>query len=246
MTAAHLTTFKLWVFCALLLPLTFSLGLWQLDRADQKRVLLAEYMEQKNASPLLVSSELIKSAERPVSIRPYRLAGHYKGKSILLDNKIRHGVVGYDVYSPFYLEEQVFILVNRGWVAAPRLRSELPTLVTPEGLSEITGYFYQPDGEVPVLSDYDTAPLDDRPRRLQRVEWKSINTWYPGELWSQTEFRLQDSSQSGSYDVLWQITTMLPEKHDGYAFQWFSLAVAWLALMLWASYKSRGDSESSK
>jgi len=30
-----------------------------------------------------------------------------------------------------------------------------------------------------------------------------------------------------------------PEKHQGYAFQWFSLALAWLSLMIWAGYKNR-------
>jgi cytochrome oxidase assembly protein ShyY1 len=41
------------------------------------------------------------------------------------------------------------------------------------------------------------------------------------------------------YKKDWQAIVMPPEKHRGYAFQWFSLAIAWLVLMCWAAYSQR-------
>ena len=38
---------------------------------------------------------------------------------------------------------------------------------------------------------------------------------------------------------------MPPEKHRAYAFQWFSLAVAWLSLMIWASYRFARENDAN-
>lgn len=73
---------------------------------------------------------------RPVTARGIWLAD----RSILLDNKIYRQRVGYQVLTPLQLEgSRAVVLVNRGWVPAPRLRSELPMIVTARGRVEITG-----------------------------------------------------------------------------------------------------------
>jgi surfeit locus 1 family protein len=73
---------------------------------------------------------------RPVTARGVWLAD----RSIFLDNKIYRQRVGYQVLTPLQLEGSppVVVLVNRGWVAAPRLRSELPQVAAPPGRVEIT------------------------------------------------------------------------------------------------------------
>lgn len=52
-----------------------------------------------------------------------------------------------------------------------------------------------------------------------------------------------DKKVSIGYKKNWQPVVMPPEKHRGYAFQWFSLACAWLMLMIWAAFKSHQSDE---
>jgi cytochrome oxidase assembly protein ShyY1 len=52
-----------------------------------------------------------------------------------------------------------------------------------------------------------------------------------------------DKTESVGYEKNWQPIVMPPEKHRAYAFQWFSLALAWILLMIWASIKFSRNSE---
>jgi len=73
---------------------------------------------------------------RPVAARGVWLGG----RTVFLDNKIHRQRVGYHVLTPLQLEgSSAVVLVNRGWVQAPRLRSELPLIATAAGPVEIAG-----------------------------------------------------------------------------------------------------------
>jgi surfeit locus 1 family protein len=61
-------------------------------------------------------------------------------KTLFLDNKIHRSRPGYHVLTPLQLSgSEVVVLVNRGWVPAPRLRSELPLVVSAPGEVEVSG-----------------------------------------------------------------------------------------------------------
>jgi hypothetical protein len=62
------------------------------------------------------------------------------GKTLFLDNKIYRSRPGYHVLTPLQLSgSEVVVLVNRGWILAPRLRSEIPLVSSPVGEIEISG-----------------------------------------------------------------------------------------------------------
>ena len=52
--------------------------------------------------------------------------------------------------------------------------------------------------------------------------------------------RLSDPQQPGAYRADWEPDMMGPQTHYGYAFQWFSLAVALVILTVIASYRRTG------
>jgi len=59
--------------------------------------------------------------------------------TVLLDNKVNRGRPGYHVVQPLRLADGRHVLVNRGWVAAPAHREQLPQLRTPPGQHEVEG-----------------------------------------------------------------------------------------------------------
>ena len=83
----------------LLLPVFVGLGLWQLDRAEQKRALQAEYDARGRDGPIQIGAR-VQTAEE---LRFYRVIvkGRYDPDyQILLDNRVHQGRAGYHVITP--------------------------------------------------------------------------------------------------------------------------------------------------
>ena len=91
------------------------LGNWQTRRAEEKRAAVA--------------------SEKRVELRGEFLERY----TVLLDNKVNRARPGYHVVQPLRLADGRHVLVNRGWVAAPLHREQLPQLRTPPGLHDIEG-----------------------------------------------------------------------------------------------------------
>ncbi len=231
---------KVWIFCLLFLPLTIHLGFWQLDRADEKSIFL-NALEAKKSQDLSVWQ-----GDTPVEDNlfiPFEVVGHYQPEIFLLDNRISNGVVGYEVLSVFQLFTGEKILVNRGWIKAEKYREFLPEIASPRQLVTLAGHFYRPEGEVPILKQ---VPFSvDWPKRIQQVEWARINQALGDKkLSALAEFRLVSDDQVGAYKTGWPETNMLPEKHLGYAYQWFALSAVLIILSSIATVKILSTSPS--
>lgn len=219
------------VFAAIFLPLLVSLGIWQLNRAEEKQVMLDQWQQEARDMdwPELVASGLEKG-------RPLTVTGLFGERSWLLDNRTRDGIVGYEVLTAFYPLEGPPVLVNRGWIAAPRTRNELPDVTPPEGVSTLTGRVSEYP-EPPVLSD-SAAKDSGWPRRVQSLPG-AVARAEVAELPSAI-IRLQDNEQPGAYRADWQPDRMGPQTHYGYATQWFALAIVLTILSVVASYRKTG------
>jgi surfeit locus 1 family protein len=94
-----------------------GLGFWQLDRARQKRELIAAF-EQGGGEAQTLDQALARGLDAAL-YRHVRVEGHYEGaRQFLLDGQIvGEGQIGYDVLTPFVLDGgRGTILVNRGFV----------------------------------------------------------------------------------------------------------------------------------
>jgi len=221
-----------WCMVMLFFPLTMSLGFWQLDRAEQKIGIQEEQSKQVQAP----TKRVISSSEAPSRFQSYRLEGRYIEKHFLLDNRQRSGKVGYELLTPFELQSGGVILVNRGWLKAGRTRDELPELATPKDAVEIEGFFYWSDKPIPVL-DNGFEMLSPTMQRIQSIDWPRVQGALNNGLVQELEFRLMKTDEPGALDISWVYQSMKPEKHQGYAFQWFSMAVALIVLAIWATYR---------
>lgn len=219
---------RLLVFSGVFLPLLVSLGVWQLNRAEEKQVLLEQWQQEAEnlAWQDMVSGDL-------TSGRPVTLTGMYGSRNWLLDNRTRDGAPGYEVLTEFRPLEGPPVVINRGWVQAPRTRAELPDIATPEGIFTLEGRIS--DYPVPPVLVDQPAAEDQWPRRVQSLSEQAARLEIP-ELPDRI-VRLSGEGQPGAYRADWEPDLMGPQTHYGYATQWFALAVALTILTVVASYR---------
>lgn len=214
------------LFAVLMLPVLISLGFWQLDRAEEKAQLNALFQQRQQAGPVDISQldETSGLAFQQVSLR-----GRYSDeKLLLLDNRINQGRFGYEIISPFMVEDSdLVVLVNRGWIAGDRSRRTLPAVETITEPVSLLGGVYVPQGALLVLGEQQTAGW---PRVVQQLDIESLATELGINLYPYT-VRLKAGS-TGAYKLNWMVVNMQPEKHHGYAFQWFAMAAAVIIITL--------------
>jgi len=227
---------KLWLSIVTILALILfvKLGLWQLSRADEKdaRHISLEYYAQQPA--VTIPSILVNLED--YQYRQVEVRGYFNSEySIFLDNKLHQGVAGYHVLTPLQLENSSMnVMVNRGWVSGGGDRSQLPEVITPEDRVEISGFIVAPTIKALSLSDEQVIDKVWQNFDLDIYRLKTKLTLQPLLLLQQDNkiddglVRQWDKPESGS------------AKNLGYAFQWFSLAVATLIIYLVLNVKRKG------
>jgi surfeit locus 1 family protein len=228
----------------LMLALLVSAGLWQLRRAEAKRAIIVEQAYRSEKQPLSLEPDLLDPASlERLRHRQASATGHYReDKQYLLDNRTHKHAAGYHVLTPFQLQgNDVHVLVNRGWLPVGPDRQRLPDVSVSEQSLTLHGVIVAPPG--PGL-DLGPSGYDDRawPRVVQRVDLSRIQQQLGSPLLPFV-VRLSPDSDYG-YERDWRLNTGLtPERHVGYAVQWFALAVALLALSLWAAVKRAPEAQ---
>jgi cytochrome oxidase assembly protein ShyY1 len=224
-----------WRFTALflvLLPVMMSLGFWQLDRAEQKRQMAANFEQRQYAAPVAVE-DWIDSLEGDyvrVNLRGEFLAD----KIIFLDNQIRHTSFGFDVIQPFRLASgKGLVLVNRGWTAADSSRRKLPVIAPVKGEVTLTGYIHQP--ALNRMIDGNIAEIR-WPLLIQQVELPRLQALFSEPL-APFVVRLEgaqpgSAAQAAALANDWPIVNVQPEKHTAYAVQWFAMSLTLLLLLI--------------
>lgn len=225
---------RLMLFAGLFLPLLLGLGVWQLERAQEKKAQLAQW--EQDAGTLGWQELQVSGLEagQPVSI-----AGRYGDESWLLDNRTRDGAPGYEVLTLFYPEKGRPLVVNRGWIQAPQRRDELPAISRPGGDVRLRGRLSEYP-EPPVLKDV-SRDGNEWPRRMQALSHQQAQN-AEADVFGLV-LRLSGPEQPGAYRADWAPDMMGPQTHYGYAVQWFSLAAALVILTVVASYRKTGAND---
>lgn len=221
---------KLTVLCCLLLPLLIALGVWQLDRAQQKDVLLARIDAQRAmaAAPFAEISGQADPAYRRVILQ----GAYVNGRDVLLDNRTRGGRFGYELVQPFLDRSGVLLLVNRGWLAGSLDRREFPVFERAEGALRLLAEVHVPLGKPFTLGD-GTLPAG-WPKRVQNLDIEALSAAYEAPLY-RYELRLQPGQQTALV-ANWSDVNLQPSKHRAYAVQWFAMAGALVAMYLAAGF----------
>ncbi len=199
-----------------------SLGCWQLARMDQKQQRLHSIAQKEAQAPMQVFEALQSFSE--VRDVPVRFVGQVDAtRVILLDNQIYQGKPGYAVIVPVRSEGQQF-LTNLGWVAAPSQRDQLPVIQLPSQPVTVDGVISVP-GNNRLISETATQ-FNTFPLRLQQIDIAKLNLQWGTSMPNILVQRIASTPDLAGFTPNWQAVVMPPEKHLGYAIQWFGLALA--------------------
>ncbi len=195
-----------------------SLGFWQLERADEKRVIEhGIILAQQSPAQLVINvDELLNKEHYQVLLK-----GHYDtNKQFIYDNQIVKGNAGYYVLTPFVLSDKTAILVNRGFVPWYGKREQL-TDIKLDSLSRII--------KVELVKPVERIRLKQQPIKLNfPILIQSLNL---DELSTVSDYQIiamlarLDVKASDGFFRQWQPFYGSIDKHLGYALQWFLMAL---------------------
>lgn len=229
---------KLSLFTLLLLPILVRLGFWQLEREQEKLALQSMYEVRQQAEA--VNLDALDSGD-DLQYMPVVMSGTYdNAHNFLLDNRIYEGQAGFEVLTPFDTEQGEKVIVNRGWIAQNAYRDILPAIETVDGRVELRGAVYVPLGEQFMLGEETLG--QDWPRIIQSLDIQNMaQALNQHELFPYT-VRL-DALSPGVYLRNWPVISTTPEKHRGYAIQWFTMASVLLILYCYVSTRPEDQEE---
>ena len=230
-----------------------KLGLWQLERGNEKLRYEQQLSERAQQSPRSLDTVIsewkdsriqAQGASEQLSLNGLKVDVELEtpsGLVVLLDNQVNQGTVGYVIYmlgevrfkdenESLVAEKQ--LLIDLGFVAASNDRRELPQLGNITLSTNMSGRLYT--RSVNPLS-HELGLENTTPKRIQNINITALSE-YTGQAVLPFVFQPQ-SLESWPYELLWRPTAMKSEKHFGYSFQWFVMAAVLLFLMLLIGYR---------
>jgi len=210
--------------------ITVMLGNWQLSRAQEKEDRQTKLNQLSQQPVISIPTSLIELEDyrfRKVEIHGTYVPTH----TIYLDNKINRGRAGYQIITPVKIgKSSMHVLINRGWIAAGRTRSELPNIPTPTNKVTVIGIAESPTMRTLELSTETVSGRVWENLHLERYRKATGLTLQPLVV-------LQENNVEDGLLREWTRPDSGASRNLGYAFQWFSMALAVLILYLVLSVK---------
>jgi surfeit locus 1 family protein len=223
---------RLWstVVAVVVIAVMVQLGNWQLSRAREKES-RQEKLEALSRQPAVsLPSEPIKLED--FQYRKTEVHGTYLSKdTVYLDNKIYRGAAGYHIITPLRIgTSSMYVLVNRGWVAAERDRSKLPNVPIPSGPVNVSG----------IATTATQKTLELSKEMVSGQVWENLDLERFRDMTGlqlQPVMILQQNDVNDGLVREWARPDLGIGKNLGYAFQWFAMASAVLIIYLVLSVK---------
>ena len=223
---------KLLVFSLLMLPLLLCLGVWQLDRADEKQQIVDYHAVNQQLPPVTTVEELVADRDHQYRLAWLR-AKVDNQRVIILDNRVKNGRPGYEILQTAKVSGLTDkVLINRGWIEASLDRNILPTISPIEGEVQLRGYLYHALKGGYRLDD-GISQVQDWPSRVGWITVERAEELF-GESFLPYQLRL-DQDSIGALKTGWTTVAVKPEKHVGYAVQWFAMAITLLIMTIIAN-----------
>jgi surfeit locus 1 family protein len=205
------------------------LGIWQLDRLDQRRQFNSRVKAQMEASPLNLPGQLPQNTSSlyDMEYRQVTASGEYDFQNeILLRNQVWEGQPGYHLITPLRLAgSQVAILVDRGFVSLEEGKPEARVKYVQTGPVRVSGIFLRP--RVPRyfgVPDPTLAPGETRLDAWHAIRLDRIQEQVGYPLLPVYLLAAPDPARQGPPYASLEQPDLSEGPHMGYALQWFSFA----------------------
>ena len=218
-------------FILLVLFGLIRLGIWQLDRAQEKMSLQDTYLEMGTDQPVPVDDVPMSGLENDaLNIQNLHVSasGEYMNdKTIFLIYQTHEDNIGYEVITPFKLDEaDKIVFVSRGWILANTYEETKDKVQPILGKQTIQGQVF-----VPTLKQADrTNDID-----LSDVQWplelRYLNMLEISHLFEETYFPYEvrlDEGQAGVLIRHWPTVMVDTSRNFSYSLQWFAMSIALL------------------
>lgn len=215
------------------------LGFWQLHRADYKDALLArshQILGERHAQPLAAETDAQTADNSAGNVSAWSAGhGHFLPlPAVLLDNQVRDGRPGVRVYRAFQPDgAQRALLVELGWRPLPSHR-ELPLEPALPGSWDVQGLLAPPPAAGLNLGGSGVQRQPDGALLLVRLDPSNVAKALALQHGLATRVLRLDPALKLGYardlDVLGG--SMPPERHRGYAVQWFGMALGLLIVSI--------------
>ncbi|MEG1051181.1 MAG: SURF1 family protein [Janthinobacterium sp.] len=218
------------VVMLLLVVLGISLAQWQQRRGDEKVARAAKLEAGNQAAPLALTAAPLSLADaQAIEYRRVTVTGHFvPAWTVYLDNRPYKGQAGFHVLTPFRIDgSAMHVLVAQGWLPRNNAeRTRIPDYATPAGTVTISGIARLNAGHVMELG---TAPALAPHAIVQNADI--------GQLAQASGLALQPFILEQTVDGVtapassqlpvrdWPAPDLGADKHRGYAFQWYALAL---------------------
>ena len=212
---AGLVFFSLFVF----------LGTWQLDRAAEKNALL-ELFESGGGYETTTDFESLEAFDR------IAVEGRFlPDRQFLIENIPLEGRLGYYVVTPFETStNDPLLLVNRGWIPKVDHPDDQADLAVPPDFATVRGLV----GQLPRVAIRPGEPFavrDGWPRSALYPTTDEIGAELDEAV--MPIVLLLGQNQDHGFVRRWQPNVSGPMTHYSYAFQWFAMALAVVAIAGW-------------
>ncbi len=219
------TSWRVSILAVFGLILTLSAAYWQYSRAQDKRTLQQQYIEQQLKSVVDINCDNASGTVQPHT-RVVAKGTLDSDLKMVLDNRIRHGQAGYEILIPFtFLDCGTAVLVNFGWIPRGREFGVLPNIEVPDGTVDIRG----------TISVPGHGALEIGEKLIEGNVWQNLNIERYRE-WASIDVLDYVIRIDGDVEVIngleadWGDVSFGIDKHLSYAGQWllFSLLIIFL------------------
>jgi surfeit locus 1 family protein len=227
------------LIAAVVAAVCVRLGIWQLDRLQQRRT--ANALVSSRLDSAVVAPAALPADTTAARYRRVRVSGSWDyANEIVLSGRAREGSPGVNLLTPLRVAgADTAILVNRGWVYAPDATTMTPSEWREADTATVTGF----------VTTFRTAdsPLDavvpGRMRTLRYADAAALDSLLPYPFAPYTVTMVEPLPADPARAPARLTPPPLDEgSHLSYAFQWFSFAAIALggALVMFWSARSAG------
>ena len=208
------------------------LGLWQIDRGNQKTTIYNNYKKNLNTDPIIVRKLNGKFSE----FVKLRVFGEFmSGKQFLLDNRVVNKKAGYEVITPYRVGDKI-VLVNRGWIKS-NYNQTTPDISIKKPNDYVDGYVFYHRNLIQLKDD---VYRNEWPKVVQNIEINKISALLNSKLEPYILVMTDNQENIYTHNRKYKKNTEL--KHYMYAGQWFLFAI----VALFFAFKLLGRSKNEK